>query len=278
MIDLLFLLKLFVSVFVVVGLSLVTEYVSPKVAGILAGYPLGAAIALFFFGLEIGPDFAAQSAVYTLAGLVATQAFVYFYFLGSRYFKRLTIPMASLSAFCGYMLVAWLIHFPPLNRTWAVGITVASIFLFISLFRDIPNVKLTRRIRLSPSVLLYRAVMAATIILLVTRTAQFVGSRWAGLFSAFPITLFPLILIVNLTYGAKYVHTIIKNFPNGLGALIAYCFTVSIVYPLWGIYYGTAVSFASATAYLLIYQIVAGRSFKKESKSALKRTDVDSLT
>ena len=64
LIDLLFLLKLFVSVFVVVGLSLVTEYVSPKVAGILSGYPLGAAIALFFIGLEIGPDFAAQNSVF----------------------------------------------------------------------------------------------------------------------------------------------------------------------------------------------------------------------
>ena len=33
----------------------VAERVSPRVAGLLSGYPLGAAIALFFMGLEIGP-------------------------------------------------------------------------------------------------------------------------------------------------------------------------------------------------------------------------------
>lgn len=263
MLDPLFLVKLLFSVAVVVGLSLVTEYVSPKVAGILAGYPLGAAIALFFFGLEIGPVFAAQSAVYTLAGLVATQAFVYFYFLGSSYFKRFTIPAASLCAFCGYSIVAWLIHFSTLNRIVAVGMTVASILLFSALFRHIPDVKVARRIRLTPVVLLYRAIMAAVIILLVTGTARSVGSRWAGLFSAFPITLFPLILIVNLTYGTKYVHTIIKNFPTGLGSLIAYCLTVSAVYPLWGIYYGTIVSFAAATAYLVIYHFAAASVFNR---------------
>ncbi len=72
------LIILVVTVAVVLLLSLVTEHVSPRVAGILAGYPLGAAIALFFIGLESSPEFASNSAVYTMMGLVATQSFVYF--------------------------------------------------------------------------------------------------------------------------------------------------------------------------------------------------------
>jgi hypothetical protein len=66
-------------------------------------------------------------------------------------------------------------------------------------------------------------------------------------------------LIVHLTYDKTHVHTIIKNFPMGLGSLITYALCVSIVYPLWGIYIGTAISLAAASVYLLAYRLVAVR-------------------
>ncbi|MCJ7685384.1 MAG: hypothetical protein MUO68_13955 [Desulfobacteraceae bacterium] len=75
--DFVFLAKLISSVSIVVLLSWVAEHMGPKVAGLLSGYPLGAAIALFFYGLEVSPQFASKSAVYTMIGLVASQAFVY---------------------------------------------------------------------------------------------------------------------------------------------------------------------------------------------------------
>lgn len=68
----LLLIKIAVSVATVIGLSLVAEHVSPRIAGLLSGYPLGTAIALFFIGYEIGPEFAAEGAVYTLAGFAST--------------------------------------------------------------------------------------------------------------------------------------------------------------------------------------------------------------
>src|SRR5690625_1237741 len=66
--------KLAISIGIVLGLSLVAERVSTRIAGLLAGYPLGTAIALFFIGLEIAPAFAAESAVFSLAGFTATMA------------------------------------------------------------------------------------------------------------------------------------------------------------------------------------------------------------
>lgn len=60
--DSLLLAKIATAIIAVVGLSLVAERVSPRVAGILSGYPLGTAIALFFIGIELGEPFAAASA------------------------------------------------------------------------------------------------------------------------------------------------------------------------------------------------------------------------
>ena len=66
--------KLGLSVSMVLGLSAIAVRASPRIAGLLSGYPLGTALALFFIGLEISPTFATQSAVHTLAGFTATMA------------------------------------------------------------------------------------------------------------------------------------------------------------------------------------------------------------
>ena len=258
MVELFFLIKLVVTVVVVLLLSLVAERVSPRVAGILSGYPLGAAIALFFIGLENGPGFASNSAVYTMMGLVATQSFVYLYFRASLFFKRFNILGSSFCAISGYFIVIWLLHFIRPDKFLAVLIPVASVFFFVYLFKEVKNATIQNKIRLTPKILLFRALLAAFTIVLITGSAKFVGPRWAGLFSAFPITLLPLILIMHLTYDKEHVHTITKNFPLGLGSLIIYSLTISIVYPINGIYVGTLISLAAATAYLFVFRALDG--------------------
>lgn len=247
-------IKLFVSISFVVTLSLIAERVSPRVAGLLSGYPLGAAIALFFFGFEMGTDFAAQSAVYTMSGLAATQLFVYIYYRISTLCKRLSILLSTIAGIGGYFVAIWVLHFIPLNRAGAVALPLASIFGFVYLFRRIENVGVGRKIQLNARVLFVRAVVAGMVVVAITAAARYVNTRWAGLFSAFPVTLLPLMVIVHYTHGLGAVHTVIKNFPHGLGALITYSLTVSIAYPLVGIYAGTIISFGAATGYLLIYQ------------------------
>lgn len=248
-----FILKLVVAVTVVIGLSIITERVSPKLAGILSGYPTGSAISLFFFGLEVGPTFASQSAIYNMIGLVAMQAFIFFYYLLS---KRFGIILSSIGSIIGYFVVIYLLHFIEPSRTLAVLIPVASIFVFLLLVKPIQNIKVRERVKLNHKVLFIRALFAASIILLITGIAGAVGPTWSGLFSAFPTTLFPLMLIVHLTYQKEHVHTIIKNVPVGIFSLVLYSFTISLTYPSLGIYWGTIVSFGVATIYLIAYQIV----------------------
>ena len=64
---------------------------------------------------------------------------------------------------------------------------------------------------------------------------------------------------MHITYDKAHVHTIIKNFPLGLGALVAYALAVSQLYPPLGIYGGTLAAFAAATLYLLAYGAIVGR-------------------
>jgi hypothetical protein len=250
-------LKLIVTISAVLGLSLVAERVGPKAAGLLSGYPMGAAIVLFFYGLEIGPEFASESAVYTLVGLIATQSFMFFYYKASLYFKKLNMLCSTATSLTGFFLISWLLHFVTLDKLSALLIVTLSLFVFVRLFKKIENIKIENRIRLTNTIILARGVLAASMILMVIGAAKLVGTKWAGLFSAFPVTFLPLILIVQFTYDKEHVHTIIKNVPRGLGAVIIYALAVSVLYPVFGVYMGTVLAFIAATLYMATYLLVA---------------------
>lgn len=257
------LVKTATAILMVILLSVMTEVVSPRAAGILSGYPLGAAISLFFIGLEIGPQFAAESALYTSVGLIATQVFVYAYYRGSLAFRKsrpwLDRVFAPLTGVAGYFLAAFLLRPLPVNALTAIFLPAPAIFFFAWLLRGVADLKIQKRTDLSAGVLVLRGVFAAAAVILITSTAKYVGPGWAGLFSAFPITLLPLAAIVHGAYGPDHVYTILKNVPRGMGSLLVYSLAVFLCYPGYGIYLGTLMAYGLATLYLLIiYRIKNG--------------------
>ncbi len=244
----------------VVGLSIIAEHMSPRVAGILVGFPTVTAISFFFFGYEINPEFASHSALYTMIGLVATQVFVYFYYKAS---LRFNILLSSLIATLGYFVAIWILHFINLNKVIAVLISLISTLSFIYIFKSIQNIKIKNKVKLNHKIIFVRGICGASVLLLITGIAKIVGPTWSGLFSAFPTTLFPLMLIIHLTYDTEHVHTIIKNFPVGIFCSLFYALSVSITYPIVGIYYGTIISYAISAIYLVMFQIIKRNSKKR---------------
>jgi uncharacterized membrane protein (GlpM family) len=261
--------KVLVSILVVVLLSLIAEHAGPRVAGIVSGYPLGAAISLFFIGVEIDPAFAARGAIFTAAGLSATVAFVGGYLLGLKAAEeRRRIPallLALLPALVAYGLAAWVLSVIPVNWMSAPLIAMTSMVLANHVFRIIPDAAIHVKIKLGLGVTLLRAVFAALVILVITTAAQAVGPAWAGLFSAFPITMLPLLVIIQFTYEPAHVRTIIKNIPRGLGSLLIYALVVAATYVDWGITWGTVLGYLAATLYLVILEYCRSRSDLKRA-------------
>ncbi|MCU0589309.1 MAG: hypothetical protein MUF52_14305 [Syntrophobacteraceae bacterium] len=259
----LILVKALTAVGMVVMLSVLAEVVSTRFAGILSGYPLGAAISLFFMGYEISPQFAAQSALHTSVGLIATQAFAYSYYRTS----LLQFPsgrvgrvvLASLGGLLAYGLAASLLRRLEVDPTLAVLMPTLFILLFVRLFRRVENTKIRNRSALSVKTLLLRAFFAATAIIAITSTARWVGPAWSGIFAAFPITLLPFVAIIHYTYASDHAHAILKNVPRGLGSLVVYSLAVSTFYPSLGVPAGTILAYALATLYLVVIQLASAR-------------------
>lgn len=260
--------KIAAAVFMVVLLSVLAEVVSPRFAGIFSGYPLGAAISLFFMGVEISPGFAAESALYTSLGLISTQVFAYCYYKASSMAgpRRGGVPvlLASLAGVSGYFLAASLLRVLPVDIYLATLLPSCSIVVFHRLFKGVENTRIQNRVGMNLKVLLLRSMFAAFAIILITTTAKVAGPKWAGLFAAFPVTMFPFLVIMHFSYEPGHVHAILKNVPVGLGALIIYSVAVSVFYPSHGVYTGTVIAYALATVYLVLTQMPRIKPVEKD--------------
>ncbi len=245
--------KFIVVLVTVLALSLISETIGPKMAGFVSGLPTGTAIALFFFGFEHGPEFASQSAVSNMSGMLALQVFLFIYYLSSAHFRRYTLLFSSILSIAGYVLAIMVLQWLQLSAIVATFAVAISIPLFIYLYKPIANNTIKKAAPLSFQAFLFRAIFAASILLPVTFFAPILGPGWAGLFSAFPSTLFPLILIIHSTYESKHVHTIIKNVPQGIFAVVIYGWGVFYFYPMLGVYVGTAAAYLLVLLYSLLY-------------------------
>src|SRR3989338_3761192 len=130
----LFVIKTVVTILFVLVLSLLAEWVSPKVSGIISGIPTGTAIILFFFGLEQGTDFASQSSLFNLVGMLSMQVFIYLYFRVSTKNTKTNILFSSLIAIVGYLIVIFLLKQFQFNFVTSLIIPFVSIALFTYLF------------------------------------------------------------------------------------------------------------------------------------------------
>lgn len=242
--------KVVISVSMVLGLGVVAVRVSPKVAGLLAGYPLGTALALFFIGLEISPLFAAESAVHTLAGFTATMALGAGYWLCGRKQGLQGALRGTAGAIAIWFAVSLVLAQFDFTRLTGTLFTLCAIVLFSWVFRRIPDSVATMRQPFSWRALCIRALVATLIIFAITSMAHWVPAAWAGMLAAFPITMLPFLLILHVSQGPAPTATVIKHYPMGLGSLLCYALCVSYTYEAWGLALGTLAGFGVATLWL----------------------------
>ena len=251
----LILLKILVTVAVILLLVAVAEFASPRLAGVLAGYPIGTAIVLYFYGFEHGVDFASASAVYNLVGMVPTLVFACCYLAVLRKVPDCSPLMPTMTALSGYLATGLFLGQFRFSQELALGIVVVAILLAGRLARPKGETPTAPRLPYTAGLICFRAIMAASLVVSITALAGLVGPRWAGLLSAFPLALYPLLLMIHLQYGSSQASAILCYFPVGLWSVLSYSLTVAHTYPAYGLFRGTLCGFAVATVCLLLFNI-----------------------
>jgi len=241
-----------VTIAAVVGLSLIAEHLSTRLAGVLAGFPHGIAIVLYFIGKEQGADFAAAAAGYATAGLGANVVLAFTY---ARLSARFGAGWrAVLGAGCGavvaFLLVALALALIAPGPLGAMATTLILVAIVRLLLRSMPPVENAPRPRPRAGELLGRAALAAGIVVLITGLATVIGPDWAGLLAGFPVVTFPLLVILHARHGPDPVGAVVRHYPFGILSLVVFTVTVRLAYADLDMGLGTLLGLAASLAYL----------------------------
>lgn len=259
-VDGLLLTKAVISIGIVVALSLIAERVGPRAAGLLTGLPLGGGMVIIFTGAEQGTAFATEAAAHMVPGFVTTLTFIYLYGIVS-VCQQLggikAIGMPLLVANLGYVIVAWLVSIISLGVLISIPLVIVGMILTSRAMINLPNTPILARVRFGWRVLMFRAGMATSTILLITAIAGNIGAQWTGILTAYPMTLLPLILVIHITYSGNEIAAVLKHVPMGLGGVISFCISATYSLPALGLGWGTAFAYLVAFTYLLGYSTLS---------------------
>jgi len=245
--------KAALSIGIVVALSLIAERVGPRAAGLLTGLPLGAGMVIIFTGIEQGPVFAAEAAHHMVPGFSTTLVFIAIYaaVAASRNEGGLKAIIApSIAANVGYAMAAYAVSLTQIPLIFSLPGIAVLLIATSKLMAYLPNTPIVTRVRFGWGVLMFRAFMAAAAIVIISAAASAIGPQWTGILTAFPITLYPLILVIHITYRGEEIAAVLKHVPLGLGGVISFCWAVTWGLPTLGLFWGALLGYAAAITYL----------------------------
>ena len=249
------------SAAMVLIVTLVAERKSSRFAGVLLGFPLGAGLSLAFLAIEQGPVFAADSARWTIQGIIATLAFCRAYLAAAHLMQARKIggPAALiccvLIGLAGFMAASLLLRFLP-QIAWLRTLLVALLLVAAVLnFRHLAGTGIRRHVRLTPMILLFRSAFAVLVIVAITWIAGTVGTSWSGIFAAFPTAILPSVVVLHHHYGYTAVGPLFRELPQGMLAIIVFGGVVWLIMPALGVYAGIAGAYLTAAIYLLVYEV-----------------------
>ena len=246
---------------IVVIVTYIADKFGPKTSGLLSAFPTVSATSLIIMALQHGDAFASKASLSTLFGLVAVYFFtIGFYYGYTRYgdlVKKKTIS-ALIVGFIIYAIFV-LVYFAVVHEgtiyniiPLIVGfIIVRSVLAGVKVEKSLFEVKRVRWIDY-----LTRAGLGGGFVVIATVMADFFGPLYGGIFSAFPATVAPILILLALTHTEPFLIKTIKYVPSALLATGAYAIGVWCTYPIYGVFVGTLISYSFYTGAIVLLYIL----------------------
>ncbi|MES2023622.1 MAG: DUF3147 family protein [Patescibacteria group bacterium] len=253
----LFVLQVIVSFIVggfLIGLiTLIAERVSLKYRGIVLTIPTTLAVSLFFIGLTKSPMDVSQAVVTATAGLLISFyifVLVFAFFSQKRNFILGAILSFVIWGFCTFLILT----FTPSTFLQALIIGIPFFVVCYFLIRKLPQETEITPVDFNIKHILLRSFLAGSVIATTVILAKLFGNAWGGIFANFPASNSTALFIYYFAHGKKVIPSICKSFffPGAIG-LILYGFTAGVVFPLYGIWWGTLISYFVVGIFLFLW-------------------------
>jgi hypothetical protein len=251
----------------IASITVIAEKKSPKIAGILMSLPVITFLSLIFMAMSQGVDFAGRAALWNPIGAIADLVYMGFFAAGIKIPEYLDkkqygkyrnesdrikeVFCGLITGFAGYFLSILILSKLSISSGW-----VSLIFLWIAaiisykIFRRFPDLKMAPKKIVSSKDLLFRCLFGGCAVAAIVILGDSAGYLWGGLFSSFPGTITPVLVLLHLKNGKEMSYSVIKSSPLGLSATGLYSCMVWLLYPLYGILIGTLVSYTAVLGFL----------------------------
>lgn len=236
-------LKLALAPLLIALVSLAGQSFGPRIAGVLAGFPIISGPIFIVVTLEQGIAFGYRAACATLAGLLAFSAYAVCYVRLARHFGW---PLTLLASWMVFALVS--VSLLPFEWPLPVdiGIAVASLLLA---YRLVPQPRgPAPAMELPRGEILLRMAAGAALVLAVTALARAAGPRLSGLLTPFPVAGSVLAACSHRVGGVDAVARLLHGMMGGLTSLAAFFAMAALLLQPAGLGIAVAAGLAVAVA------------------------------
>lgn len=252
--------KIIISILTVVLLAEISKRVNPTLGGMLSGLPLGAGLSVYFISYSEGVEFIIKGIPWGIAGLAASILFCFFYLLGAKLAgnrnKAISILISSILGFAVFFISGYIIHGFNLELYSAISIFAIVFIINIAVVGKIkvhPSVKAHKKFSNPIVSVLVRGIIVGIIIVFITGIASVIGSKWTGILSSFPSTLYALILVLHHEEGNNLYPSVIRGFSYGVSTLVVFYILCRYLLPMLGLNLGFFTVYILSLVYLYLF-------------------------
>jgi hypothetical protein len=220
------------------------------VSGYLGGLPLIGGPITLFLAIDLGTEFAARSALFTLAAVLGQAAHLTAFAHAGR---RHRWPAALAAGWAAFFAVSFLVTLPPMSPLAALGLAMAGL---AAAWRWLPPVRGDAvPPAIPPMELRLRLAAAFALAALILWAAPAFGPVVSGVLLSMPVTGSIMPPFTVAIYGPGPLARLLRGFVVGLTGFTAFFFVVASTATAWGV----AASFGAAVAGALLAVFTASR-------------------
>lgn len=249
----------------ITAITLVAEKKSQKAAGILMCLPVITFLSLLFLGFSQGTGFASRAAVWNPIGAIADLLYLGLFVIGinipeyagmiktgtSGKNKTIELFCGLLFGFTGYFTSVLIFSEFTINSGWiSLLLLWTAAIIFYVIFKGLKEKNVNKPKIVSGSDLVFRGFFGGSAVAAVVILGDSFGYLWGGLFSSFPATITPVLILLHMRNGKDIIPGVIKSSPIGLSATGLYSCMIWLLYPAYGIIAGTLASYAAVIIFL----------------------------
>ncbi len=253
----------------ITSITIIAEKKSPKIAGIIMSLPVITFLSLLFMAVSQGTDFSSKAAIWNPIGAIADLVYMGLFAVGiglpgyiqkntgrrdikyGKNEKIIEIIAGLLVGFTGYLFFILISSKFQIVSGWtSLAYLWSSAIVFYVIFKRLKEIKLEKPQLVSAKEIVFRGLFGGGVVAAVVILGDSAGHIWGGLFSSFPGTITPVLVLLHLKNGKDMSCCVIKSAPIGLSGTGLYSCMVWLLYPVYGIFMGTLVSYLVVFAFL----------------------------